>query len=508
MTKVVVNTISAGYLSVAAANANWDIVEAAFDNTLSRDGSAPNTMLADLDMGLKRIINLGSPTASTDAVRLTDLQNATVLSSLPSVVGNSGKFLNTDGVSAFWDTVLATDVINAPAGDIAATTVQAAINELDSEKIGKNIMAAKGDLLGASANDTPVIVPIGANGTILIPSSGDTDGLAWVGAGLSMWNGTLAVSVAANALTVAIKTDAGTDPSVSNPVYVAFRDVTLTTGTYTVLTLTAATSFVVSSGSTLGTVSAQAHRIYIIGVNDAGIFRLGVWNPWNNTNKALLGINEGQVYSSTAEGGAGAADSAQVLYTGTAVTLKAIRILGYFESTQATAGTWASEDNVVQIMGPGVPRTGDIVQSITKLDGAVATGTTTIPNDDTIPQITEGTEFISVSISPQSVANAFEIEARMIHSVNANVFRVIIALFRDAIANALQANMSYDPVDNTVGTNKALRHIEIGNASGTITYRVRSGGATASTVTFNGEAGARKFGGVNNSWLVVKEIFV
>jgi|GEM_PF-3287001 len=41
------------------------------------------------------------------------------------------------------------------------------------------LMAAKGDLIGASADDTPLILTVGANGKVLIAASGEATGLKW-----------------------------------------------------------------------------------------------------------------------------------------------------------------------------------------------------------------------------------------------------------------------------------------------------------------------------------------
>lgn len=48
-------------------------IEAAFDNTLSRNGSSPNQMSANLDMNSNRILNLPQPLVGTEPVRLQDL---------------------------------------------------------------------------------------------------------------------------------------------------------------------------------------------------------------------------------------------------------------------------------------------------------------------------------------------------------------------------------------------------------------------------------------------------
>jgi hypothetical protein len=157
-------------------------------------------------------------------------------------------------------------------------------------------------------------------------------------------NYSLSATVGSNALTIALKTKAGNDPSAGDPVFIPFRSATAGTGDYSVLTVTAATSLTISSGSTLGTTSAVASRLWIVGFNDGGTFRLGAINI---TSTASIG--DDVIASSTAEGGAGAADSANTFYTGTAVTSKAMKVLGYVESTQATAGTWATTPSKVQL---------------------------------------------------------------------------------------------------------------------------------------------------------------
>ncbi len=52
-----ITTIASGYYSRAALNANFEALNNAFDNTVSRDGSTPNTMSANLDMNSNDITN-------------------------------------------------------------------------------------------------------------------------------------------------------------------------------------------------------------------------------------------------------------------------------------------------------------------------------------------------------------------------------------------------------------------------------------------------------------------
>jgi hypothetical protein len=80
--------LQSGYRSSNALNANLDAIEAALENTLSRDGTSPNQMSAPLDMNSNRITNLAAPVSGSDAARLTD-----VLTVAPGT--NVGTFLAT-----------------------------------------------------------------------------------------------------------------------------------------------------------------------------------------------------------------------------------------------------------------------------------------------------------------------------------------------------------------------------------------------------------------------------
>lgn len=174
----------------------------------------------------------------------------------------------------------------------------------------------------------------------------------------------LQASVAASALTISLKGKDGADPSATNPVTIPFRNVTAATGTLSYLVVTTATSLVVSSGSTLGMTNDIASTLAIVAFNDAGTLRLGIINP------TTLPITD-SIGSSTAEGGAGAADSAGVFYTGTAVTSKAYTVIGYAVITEATAGTWASAPTTLQVASASAV-TNAISPGALKLGTAVA----------------------------------------------------------------------------------------------------------------------------------------
>lgn len=59
--------------AVSLVNSNSHLIETGFENTLSRDGTAPNSMNADFDMNSNRILNLPSPIHLTEPIRLGDV---------------------------------------------------------------------------------------------------------------------------------------------------------------------------------------------------------------------------------------------------------------------------------------------------------------------------------------------------------------------------------------------------------------------------------------------------
>ena len=58
-------------------NANGALIETALENTLSRDGTSPNSMSANLDMNSKKLLNVAAGTSNSDGVNLSQLTAAT-----------------------------------------------------------------------------------------------------------------------------------------------------------------------------------------------------------------------------------------------------------------------------------------------------------------------------------------------------------------------------------------------------------------------------------------------
>lgn len=73
MAKLTITDVNSGYVSVAALNSNFNAIENAIENTLSRDGTSPNQMEAPIDMNGQRIYNVGRAISNTDVLSLAQL---------------------------------------------------------------------------------------------------------------------------------------------------------------------------------------------------------------------------------------------------------------------------------------------------------------------------------------------------------------------------------------------------------------------------------------------------
>jgi hypothetical protein len=232
-----------------------------------------------------------------------------------------------------------------------------------------NPMTTSGDLMYGGAGG--VVTRLGngtanqvltSNGTTVAPSWQGAGGVATVTEGDLIQNVSLAASVATNSLTISLKVAAGTDATGSDQVKIGFRSITLTSGVISLVAHSAALSTVISSGSTAGHTSAVEGQLYIYAINNAGAIELA----WSSIYQ-----DETKLVTTTAEGGAGGADSISTIYSTTARTGVACRLIGRMLSTQTTAGLWAAVPTNIQVGSIGklggminpMTTSGDIIYS-------------------------------------------------------------------------------------------------------------------------------------------------
>src|SRR5688572_4808085 len=147
---------------------------------------------------------------------------------------------------------------------------------------------------------------------------------------------------------------------------------------------------------------------------------------------------------------------------------------------------------------------GTIAQTVRDTDATYVTASTSLPVDNSIPQITEGDEVLSVAITPVNASSTLEITA-VVNIGASTTMNVGIALFVDATAGALHATSQR--VEGAVSMSSVpLRHTVSAASTTARTYRIRIGPDAGGSAHLNGDGGGRQFGGVAVSSLTVKEI--
>lgn len=158
-----------------------------------------------------------------------------------------------------------------------------------------------------------------------------------------------------------------------------------------------------------------------------------------------------------------------------------------------------------QLVGPVPSEASVLVQVQHAVVTSMVSGSTVMPQDDTIPQNTEGFEVITCNITPKSASNNLLIMATVgVHNYVTEYFYGM-ALFRDSAANALAAISGLGAA--STGTVSTLVHqVSAGSPSAT-TFKIRLGPKSAGTLYVNAVPGAtgRAYGGVAASTLTIFE---
>jgi len=336
----VTDKINSVPITASRMDAEMDGMATGLSTCITKDGRT--TITADLPLNSHKLTGLAVGSARTDSINVGQVQDGQFT------------YLGTTGGAADAYTLSPNPAITAYVAPMRfrakiATTNATTTPYLQISGIGTPASDAVIKKLAADKSEVAVIVgDMVANGIYEFQrNSGNT---AWIllnpenqiATGYLdsdlINNLAITTSVGSSALTVALKTKAGNDPSTSEPIQISFRSSTASSGTYTTRNVTAATSVVVSSGSTLGTAAAVAANLYVYALDNAGTVEVGI---------SYYLFPDNSIQSSTAEGGAGAADSATVLYSATARSSVPVRLIGVINITEATAGAWVSNATTV-----------------------------------------------------------------------------------------------------------------------------------------------------------------
>jgi hypothetical protein len=147
--------------------------------------------------------------------------------------------------------------------------------------------------------------------------------------------------------------------------------------------------------------------------------------------------------------------------------------------------------------------TGSVINSAFAEYTTNANLTTTIPIDDTIPQIGEGTQIITLDITTSSASSKVRGRFRAGGSVSASAV-MIAAAFANGGANAIRAvSQGVASADQREEIYLEFEHTPGSAATHTYTIRV---GPNTGTMRLNGFSSARELGGSQGATLVLEEI--
>jgi len=174
-------------------------------------------------------------------------------------------------------------------------------------------------------------------------------------------------------------------------------------------------------------------------------------------------------------------------------------------TVQNIQGSASSSNTINVASGHVLNAPGHVIQVVNFQTGAGQATTTTMPYDDTIPQITEGAEVMTLNITPKSASSKLLITVitHLAGSVNA-IFTT--ALFEGTTANALACSNTHGYGSDGQPVNHTVNHYMTSGTTSELTFRVRIGMTNAGTVTLNGRDGVRKLGGSLISSITIMEI--
>lgn len=318
MPKVPLSTITSGYGTVDALNQNFDAIEAAFDNTLSRDGDTPNEMQANLDMNGNALLNVGTINGAP-ITALGDISGYVNTALAAATSASASATSAADTYDLFDDRYLGSKTSN-PTVDNDGNALQVGAEYWNS------VSNERRTWTGSAWVSSITVVPDGSVTTAKL-----ADGAA-SGAKLGSKIQSISASVSANALTVS-----------ASYLSLDFRSTTLSSGEITTVTGTPA-NLVIPSGATLGTVSGVQSDLVVLAINNAGTIALAVVNLAGGVR-----LDETNVISANAINSG--SNNSNVIYSTTLLPASAYRVIGLLRSTQATAGSWTTAPSLVQGMG-------------------------------------------------------------------------------------------------------------------------------------------------------------
>jgi hypothetical protein len=314
-------------INVQAAIQELDTEKAALAGSATQQFSVADASAAAsaISMGQlqKNTIKTAIGTGTPDAIVATVLSGLTVL---------------TDGME-FIIEAPGTNTLTAPTFNLTlgstATGARAIVK-------GNNVPLIAGDI---ASNKCKFIYDLSLDKWVLINPLYQVGLSASASVSGGVKNLGVAFSVGGGALSASVVTATGSTPTSGSPIEVSMRDANQTLGTFNIRTITAAVSLVISNGSTLNHASGIVEKIHWYLIDAAGVLELAA-------SARFLGFSG--IVTTVAEGGAGAADAFEVVYSATARANVPYVWIAETTDTQITAGSWLASPVLVNAVADQV----------------------------------------------------------------------------------------------------------------------------------------------------------
>jgi len=125
--------------AVTAINANNALIETAVENTLSRDGTTPNTATADYDMNSQQFLNLADPTIGGNAVNKTY---------------GDANYGGSAATAAAASAAAALVSENAAAADLVLTNADVVSSNADVVSTNADVVSTNADVVSSGVSET------------------------------------------------------------------------------------------------------------------------------------------------------------------------------------------------------------------------------------------------------------------------------------------------------------------------------------------------------------------
>lgn len=158
------------------------------------------------------------------------------------------------------------------------------------------------------------------------------------------------------------------------------------------------------------------------------------------------------------------------------------------DATLPAAGDYVKEgDDHLRLLKTVLKAAHLVLQFFEASYATYASTTSVIAGDNTIPQSSEGTEIMTLAITPKSATSKLRITATVLGTCSTSNNAPVVALFKDSDTDAIAAAVSgSDNQGPDEGMNGPLIHVMDSPGTSEITFKLRVGPSATGTFYING----------------------